>query len=49
LNLGEFIAQCHYVKAAAIILILWAALERDPTNLHLIIRTAEAIARLLKV
>jgi hypothetical protein len=32
LKLGEFIAHGHYVKAAAIILILRAALERDPTN-----------------
>jgi hypothetical protein len=47
MKLGELIAYGHYVKTAAII--LWPALERDPTNLHLIIRTAEAIARLLKV
>lgn len=47
MKLGELIAQGHYVKADAII--LWAALERDPTNLPLIIRAAEAIAKLLKV
>jgi len=45
MKLGELMS--HYVKSAAII--LWAALERDHTNLPLIIRAAEAIARLLKV
>jgi hypothetical protein len=47
MKLGELIADGHYVKAASII--LWAALEGDHTNLPLIIGTAEAIARLLKV
>jgi len=45
MKLGELIG--NYVKSAPIV--LWAALERDHTNLPLMIRAAEAIARLLKV
>jgi hypothetical protein len=47
MNLGDLIAYSHYVKSAAII--LWVALERDHTNLPLIINAAEAIAKPLKV